>query len=230
MRRIAIVLVAIAAASIAVGAAFAAQSPKTRLAAMRRAVASAHSVHYVSVGSGSGHRIRMVCDVGAGRGIQRITVTIHGTSGPATVIVVKDTAYIRGNEFTLHKYFEFPKAQASRYAGKWIKQTSTSPGYATVAADATFESFRSTFAYPQHQLEGFTSGKLNGVRGTVQQRGIVELLTLVAPAHGKPFPAKEYATSPNHPGSGSLSFSHWNEPVHITAPRHAVPIAKVFGG
>jgi hypothetical protein len=229
VRRIAIVLVVIAAVTTAAAVAFAAESPKMRLAAMRNAAGSQHSVHYVVVSSAPGHKVRMVSDVGKGEGIQRITVTSHGQTGPADVIVRRRTAYIRGNPFTMRAYFGFTKAQATKYAGKWIAIPHSSPGYAGVSADATFGSFLS-FLYPQHHLELYSSGKLVGVRGTARFMGVDLLVLLLAPRHGKPLPAEQYERSPNHPGKSLARFSHWNESFHVTAPAHAVPISKVVGG
>ena len=59
---------------------------------MRKAARSQHSVHYVSVSSAPGHKIRIVSDVGASDGVQRIAVTDHDQTGTATVIVSNGAA------------------------------------------------------------------------------------------------------------------------------------------
>jgi len=229
MRGVAIVVVAFAGLATAAGAAFATQSPSVRLTAMRNAVARKHSVHYVTETSSQGHKVRIVADVGAGEGIQRITIANNGQTGPATVIVRGRTAYIRGNSFTLRAYFGFTKAQAKKYAGKWIAIPHSSPGYAGISAAATFESLL-PYLYPQHKLELFISGKLVGVRGTARFMGANLLVLLLAPKEGQPLPVEQYETSPDHPGKSLMTLSHWNEPVHVTAPHHAVPISSVVGG
>jgi hypothetical protein len=228
MKRVALLLVVVAAA-ITVTAAYAAQSPKAELAAIRHAALSQHSVHYVSVSSAPGHKIRLVSDVGNGVGIQRITVTDQGQTGPATVVVSRRTAYLRGNVFTMRAYFGFSTAQATKYAGQWISIPHTSPGFATVSADATFASYVA-YLFPQTKLSLVTAGSLVGVRGTARQQGATFEETVFAPAHGKPLPAKETATSTGRPGTGVTTMSRWNEAVHVGAPSSSVPISTVVGG
>jgi hypothetical protein len=225
-----VLVVGIAAGTAAV--ALAARSPQQWRAAMLAAASGRHSVHYVSSGSAAGHRIRMVADVGKGRGIQRITFTSHGHSGPATVLVVSRSAYIRGNTFTMRKFFGFTQAESTRYAGKWISIPSSNPGYSGVAADATFASFLADLLPKEHLklVRATIAGRRSvGVRGSVLQGGTKLVETVYAPAQGAPLPFEASATSPDHPGTSSSRLSRWNEPVHLTAPANAVPISTVVG-
>jgi hypothetical protein len=221
-----------AAAAVTAAVAFAAQSPKQLRAAMLRAASMHHSVHYVSTSSVPGRAIRMVSDVGRARGIQRITVTSHGRSGPATVLVVGRTAYIRGDAFTLHNYFPLTRAQAGSYAGKWISIPSTSGAYSIVAADATFASFLADLL-PSKNLAvvraTIAGRKSVGVRGTVRQTGLTLVEIVYAPAAGAPLPSEEKAFPARHTGTSLTRMSRWNEPVHVTAPADAVPISTVVG-
>jgi hypothetical protein len=174
----------------------------------------------------------MVADVGRGRGIQRITYSSHGQSGPATVLVAGRTAYIRGNAFMLHSFFGFTQAQAMRYAGKWISIPSTSAAYSPVAADATFASLLADLLPKKHLTlaRATIAGKRAvGVRGTVRQGSLTLVETVYAPARGTPLPIEEKAAPAGHPGTSLLRMSRWNEPVHVTAPAHAVPISTVIG-
>jgi hypothetical protein len=232
--RVGVLALVVAAAAVAVAAALAAtQSPKQLREAMLAAAGSKHSLHYVSSGTSSGHTLRMVADVGRGRGIQRITFKSNGKSGPATVLVVRRTAYIRGNEFTMRSFFGFTPAQAAQYAGKWVSIPATSSAYSGVAADATFASFLSDLL-PRRQLavvRATVAGKKSvGLRGSVVQGGEKLVETVYAPAHGTPLPFASKAVAPGHPGTSVTRMSRWNEPVHLTAPAHAVPISTVLGG
>ena len=226
-----LVLVVVAAAGMA-AVALAARSPQQWRAAMLAAASARHSVHYISSGSAAGHRIRMVADVGNGRGIRRITFTSHGHSGPATVLVVSRSAYIRGNTFTMRNFFGFTQAEAARYSGKWISIPSTNAAYSSVAADATFASFLADLL-PQRHLKlvrATIAGRRSvGVRGNVRQGGTELVETVYAPARGTPLPFESSATSPGHPGTTSSRLSRWNEPVHLSPPANAVPISTVVG-
>lgn len=206
-------------------------SAKAELAAMRSAANSQHSLHYVSVSSAPQEELRIVADVGMKEGIQRITVTDHGTTGPAAAIVSGRKVYIRGNAFTLQVYFGFAAVKAKLYAGTWISVPSSRTGYATLAADVTFPSFISHLFPPRTKLSLVPAGTLIGVRGTAHaQSGADGTATLFAPAHGKPLPVKETAETSKRRGTGVVTMSHWNEAVHVKAPRHAVPITQVIAG
>jgi len=206
-------------------------SPKVALAAMRNAAHSQHSVHYVSVSSGPGHTIRIVADVSATEGIQRIAFTDHGQSGSGTTMVSGGTAYIRGDAFMMRVYFGFPKARATKYAGKWISVPSSNSAYATVADDVTLPSFLSHLFPRQTKPSLVNAAFLIGVRGTVHgQSGVTVEATVFAPAHGRPLPVKQTAKSSNHLGTGVVTMSKWNAAVHVSAPTNAVLISTVGGG
>jgi hypothetical protein len=225
-------VLAAAAAAVTASVALAAQSPKQLRAAMLAAASSRHSAHYVSTSSAPGRAIRIVADVGPRRGTQRITLTIGGQSGPATVLVVGGSAYIRGNAFTLQNFFPFSQAQALQYAGKWISIPSTSGAYAAVAADATFASFRSGLVPGKHLsvVRGTIGGRRSvGLRGAVRQAGLKLVETVYAPAKGTPLPFEEKAVAKGGTGSSVVHIGRWNEPVHVTAPPNAVPISTVLG-
>jgi hypothetical protein len=230
--RIVVLVLFVAGAAVAAGVALAARSPQQWRAAMHAAASAKHSVHYVSTSSEPGGALRMVADVGQGRGIQRITVTTGGQSGPATVLVVGRSAYIRGNTFTLHNYFAFSEAQATSYAGKWISVPSTLRAFSAVAADATFASFLSDLLPHKHLavLRTTIAGRKSvGLRGTVLQGGVKVAETVYAPAGGTPLPFEETVAPAGKPGTGRVRMSRWNEAVHLTAPAHAVPISTVLG-
>src|SRR5258708_25200743 len=132
----ALALVLVATASTAAGA-FAPLSPKAELAAMRSAVLRQHSVHYVSVNSAPGYEDTAISDVGQGKGVQRITFTQQGETGPAQVRVVNKVAYIKGTVFTMHEFFGFPAPAAAAYAGRWISIPSSDHAFKVIADGAT---------------------------------------------------------------------------------------------
>lgn len=232
MGRIGFFGLVLAAGCVMATVALAAQSPAQLRAAMLRAASARHSVHYVSTSSASGHAIRMVSDVGRGRGIQRITFTSHGRSGPATVLVARRTAYIRGNAFTLQSFFGFTKAQADRYAGTWISVPSVHPAYSDLTADATFASFLADLLPKKHLklAKATIAGKRAvGVRGTIRQGSVTLVETVFAPARGTPLPIEAKAAPSGESGKSLTRMSRWNEPVRLSAPAHATPIATVLG-
>jgi len=195
---------------------------------MKSAVGTEHSLHYVTVSAQPGHKVRMVCDVGQGKGIQRITVTHHGHTGPAEVIVYKKIVFLKGNALTMRVFFGFSRKQAQKFAGRWIFIRHSNAAFAAIADGATFPTFVASL-YPASQLSLVTQGNLIGVHGTAQEAGLTVAETLFAPNHGKALPVKGTASYPGHPGHDHSSLGRWNEAVHVTVPANAIPLQAVTG-
>jgi hypothetical protein len=197
---------------------------------MFAAARAKHSVHYVTF-TDAVFRVRIVGDVSGGRGIQRITFVQGPKLGHLTVLVVRRTAFIRGDAFTLRNYLGFTTSQASRYHGKWISIRHASRGYSTIAGSVTFGSFLSEL-YPKGAHLVAVSGTVDGdhvvgVQVARQRGGLSVVSTLYAPAHGTPLPLKQHELAPGRGYESWEEFGRWNEPVHVRAPAHAVPISTV---
>jgi len=94
----------------------------------------------------------MVGDAGLDRGIQRVTYRKGGNTGHVTVLVVADTAYVRGDVFALTNYMGFSAARAASLAGHWLQIPHTARGYATVAAAVRLKSTLSELVLPRPRL------------------------------------------------------------------------------
>ena len=222
-------MLVVAAAGVAAALSGAAQSPKALRASILSAARAKHSVRYTTTGGRGQVRERMVADVAAGRGIQRIAFTKSGRTGHVTVEVVNKTAYIRGDAFTLHNYMEFTTSQASRYAGHWIALLHTSRAYATVAAAVTFSSFLAELQ-PKGKALRIVSGTVGGktavgVRSSFDQHGLRLVSTLFARPGADRLPVEEKDVVPGKNASSVVTMSRWNERVRVKAPARA----KVVG-
>jgi hypothetical protein len=208
-------------------AAHAGPSPVSVRAAMLKAVRARHSVHYVvfsrpTVVAGERKRVRMVADVAAGRGIQRITVSRLAATGHVTTLVVNATAYIRGDAFGLHTLMGFTLPQAEALGGRWLAIPHTSRAYKAVAADVTFGSFVSHLL-PQRQLSLVKGAKTIGVQGTIVEFGHRLTETTYAATSGSRLPIEVTSISRGLQSAVShATVSRWNEPVRVTAPANAL--------
>lgn len=227
---------ALAAAAIAVVAAsvaLAAQSPKQLQNAILAAARAQHSVHWVRTDHAKTSG-RMVCDVANDRGIQRISITKGGRTGHVIVLVVHRTAYIRGDAFAMHAYMGFSTTQASRYHGRWISIPHSFPSYGTVAAAVTLPSFVHHLGFNGSSLSAVTGTfggrKVTGVRRHARFEGLPTVETMYARAHGTPLPVAVVQVAASKGYRDTLTMSHWNEAVHVSAPAHPVPITTVVGG
>jgi hypothetical protein len=205
-----------AAGVVGVGASAAASgSPAARLHAAIAQGERQRSVHYVSRWSTSTTSVSMVGDAGRTAGIQRITYTKNGKSGHVTVLVVADTAYVRGDAFTLENYLGFSAAEAAKAAGKWLLLPHTEQGFASIAAGVRLSS---TLA--QLELQGPVTA-VKGSRGEAGFRGLHAYTgsrvreTVYAHAAGSRLPV-ELVVGGAQPAK--LTFSRWNEALHLSAP------------
>jgi hypothetical protein len=226
MHRVGAVLIGVACAVAAIGTADAATSPQALRSAILRAALAKHSVHYVSVGTVLGARTKTVGDVARNRGIQRVTYVRKGKTGHVTIRVVGSTAYVRGDAVALSGYMHLPKSFASRHAGQWISIPHASPIYRFATVDLTFGSFIGDNVPAQRLtvVRAKVGGKkVRGLRGTA--RGRSGTVTVFVPLKGRPLPvAGKDVVRGSFPAAGRVRMSHWNEPVRVAAPAHAVPL------
>jgi hypothetical protein len=225
-------LVMVACATAAVGAADAATSPKALRAAILKAELAKQSVHYVTAISQPGQRVWDVADVARDLGIQRFAVfSKSGKTGRLTVLVVHSTAYLHGDAFALHA-LGFSTSFA-RYAGKWISFPHNSDMYALIARNVTLGSFARDGVpdFPQSLVRGTVGGRaMTGVRGLAAPLGGIltggtpedSILTTYIPVSGPPLPVE--VTEVAQGSTGHVTLSRWNEPVRVQAPTHSVPI------
>jgi hypothetical protein len=224
MHRVGAVLVVVACTVAAVGTADAAISPRALRSAILKAALAKHSVHYVAVGTVLGARTKMVSDVAADRGIKRVTYSRKGRTGHATITVVESTAYVRGDAFALRAYMQLPKSFASHHEGQWISIPHSSPVYRLATIDVTFGSFVSD-SVPRHRLSvvraTVAGKKLRGLRGKAPGRS--GTLTVFVPRSGPALPVEgRRVVRGAYPATSRVTMSHWNEPVRVKAPTHAV--------
>ncbi len=129
-----------ALACVLPSAAAAAAAPSKELASILAAARTQVSVHYTSDTNFGAGQLSFVGDAGLVDGSQVITFRKSGKTGHVTVIVSGETAYIRGDAFTLANYIGFKAAAASDYAGRWVRFPHTDAGYPTLAAGVTLPS------------------------------------------------------------------------------------------
>jgi hypothetical protein len=204
-----------------------AESPSAQMKASLAAADAQQSVHYVSRATGASFSVTMVGDAGRSSGIQRITYTKGGKSGHVTVMVVADTAYIRGDAFALQNYLGFTASAATEAKGKWISLAKTEPSYATVAAGVRLASTMSELRLkaPLSTLGSSQGGgrPVIGIRDKFLVSGHRFTGTLYVSASGSPLPVEEKQTSSVE--KFDVVLSHWNEKLTLSAPSGSGTVA-----
>lgn len=225
MRRALALLLLAAVAGGAATSALAAQSPQALRTAIFVAARERHSLHYVMAELQGGKRVRIVGDVAATSGTQQLTLA-GKTTGHVTVSVLGRTAYLRGDRAGL-RAMGLPAAASSQYARTWISVPRTSKLFAPLADAVTLPSFLGDIFPVTNLAFVHRSGRV-GLRGKALLDGALVDVTLFANPSGPPLPLEE--DQDGKAFRSHVAISRWNEPVHVTAPKHAVPIAVVLGG
>ena len=232
-RLVALAAVAAATAALA-GVALAAQSPRALRTAIFATAKKQHSLHYVERDSAAGLHQTMVAGISGRHGVQRISFTLNGNGrsakGQFTVRVVEPRVYFRADTVAMQDYLGFTAAQAAAYHDKWIVVPPGQHLYKALATAVTMSSFLHEI-YPSAPLAFVktTIGgrKYTGVRGTndTEGGGFKFVQSVFPDSKMRPF-----AVTAVDRGKGFVSavkISRWNQAVHVTAPKGAVPLTSV---
>lgn len=184
------------------------------LAAMLVAVHAQQSAHYVSTSSSKTAKVVVVADVAKTQGIQRITFTRKGKTGHVTVMVANNTAYLRGDAFTLQNFLGVPAVAARTVAGQWVRIPHTAREYAPVAEDVTL---------PSVALGLATTGTVEKVKGGIRDTSSSRTITILL--DGKHRPTSETGT--NGGAKYAMAFTRWNENVAVSVPKKTVPVTEL---
>lgn len=203
----------------------AASSPSQTVAAALAKARAQQSVHYVSTQVFGSIAVTINGDAARDRGIQRITFRKAGHVGHVTVLVVANTAYVRGDAFTLESYMRIPASSATAWAGKWLSLAHTAPDFAQVAAAVRLVSTLAELSMPPPFRSVGTSTRQGrrviGIAAHFQRAGhAIDETLYIDLARGLPF--QQVGRSGTTTVSGT--FSRWNEPVRVSAPASAIPI------
>ena len=220
--------VALAAVVILPTMSASAASPQELLASMIAAGKKQHALHYVTTSSAGKFSSRMVADVAADRGIQRVSFRSGSRSGRATVVVAHRTAYVKGDAFTLVGFMGFKAKPSAKYAGVWIRIPHTDRDFPTVAAAVTLASAMGELKPrgPLTSVPETTIGgqRVLGVRGKTTTLGRPAPETLYGRATGEPLPVLELV--PKAGAGFKVVLGPWNQSIHAPVPRRSVPISK----
>ena len=171
-----------------------------------KSAAGQRSVHYVAASKLGGNTEVMV-----------------GDAAVVTVIVAANTAYVRGDRFTLQAYLGLTAGQASRFAGRWFFLKPPSGAYAVVAEAVRLQSFVAELRMPAPYTTAPATtigGKhVTGVKSHEVVRGQRATIVLYVAA-GSPLPVAQIGSGAA--GKITTTLGPWNTPVAVSAPKGAV--------
>lgn len=215
-----------AALGLSGGVAVAAAVSPGRLYSSALAKARAQrSVHYVASQTFAGKSVTITGDAATDRGVQQIAYREGGRLGHVTVRVVANTAYVRGDAFTLENYMGIPPASATVWAGKWLSLASSAPDYKTVAAAvlllSTLDELKMSPPYRRGGALTVNGRRLVGVKSSFRRAGRSVSETLYIDA-GRSLPVEQIGGSSGI--ATKATFGRWDERMSVAAPTSAIPI------
>jgi hypothetical protein len=230
MRRGLLIALSIVVAACVVSGAAGADSPGALVTSAVAAMRAQHSYHYVATQLGTSSspaQVTIVGDATRTTGIQRIHYAEGSRAGNVTVLVVSNTAYIRGDAFTLTNYMGFPTPSAAQFAGKWLELPHSVAGFAEVAADVRLDNSaleELKMPAPVHLVgNSVVRGQhVIGVRGTLHHSNQTALETLYVRSSDH-LPVEQRFTQGGKSIGGAV-YSNWGEPVHVSAPTQAITL------
>lgn len=196
----------------------AAKSPVQIVAAANSAITGLKSVHVVGSIVSSGQPIGLNLDLVSGMG-GRGNMTIDGLS--VQLIDVGKFVYINGSKAFWLRFGN--AAAAALLQGKWLKASTTSGSFASLAALLDL----------RHLLSAMLAGHGTLAKGpttTVEGQKVVGITdtshggTLYVATVGKPYPVELLKTGT---GGGHVLFGRFNESVALVAPKTAVDLSAL---
>ena len=195
--------------------------PTQILAEMKKAVADAKSVHIVGSGKTGGTPIALDLQLASGKGgAGHVEVGGYGFD----LVAIGDQLYFKADAKALEHYAGGVVGQL--LADKWFQVPATSGGF------GSFSSFTNLQELTKQILTA--SGTVEkGDETTVDGQKAIALTdtgkggTLYVATTGPAYPLELQAGKNN---TGSISFTDWDQPVTLTAPKGAIDYEKLTGG
>jgi hypothetical protein len=220
-------LLASGSALVACGSGPNGPSAKTILSSAAKDAAAEGWVREQRVSSGPGQSLRGTNAIGLTAEEQHVVVD----GSIASIIVLPNAAYVKGNEKALVGVFGITTKKAGPLAGKWIKIESSNDAYATLSSGATlvkhFEEY--TVIAPLTEASDVTidgqkalpiSGHLTGPNNSTIQA------TMYVTTSGVVLPIELLIKQGT--AVSTASWSAWGHAVSIVAPKTSIPFARVL--
>jgi len=232
IRLAAVLPLAAIGASLGASDAFAATSapPKATdlIAAVKKAMIAAKSVHFEVTSAVSGTNEHIIADAGTSTGRQ----SIKSGKSTADVLVTATDAYFDGNKSGLSTFFNMPAADIAKVGTKWVYIKAGTSQYKNfkdgIVISALPASFLPTAAQAKTAkvLDGKGSGKpLYALKWTVTSSGTKIDETLDVDATGSDLPLD--ATGVSGKNHTLTTFSKWGETIKLTAPKSLIAFTEL---
>jgi hypothetical protein len=193
-------------------------------------------VHFSSVAKQDGATLTVTGDAGKTSGAQALVVKNKGVTERLTAMVVGSTGYVTGNKAALLDVIGLTKAEASKYAGRWLSFPTSNTGLAELVGGLL-----SSQVAKELEVGGpYTFGKSATVAGqkataivgsVATESGSKVPVLLYIPVGGAPLPIQEVTNSGSKGGASAIhsvvTLSDWGENKSQSAPTNAFSLLKL---
>jgi hypothetical protein len=192
------------------------------------------SVHYASASDLSHVSILESGDAGPASGAQEVLIGSGGTTDNASLIVIGDLTYLKGNAHALEDMAGLTPAQAAEVGGNWVAFSSTNPAFASDVAgvrshDVADEvSMKGPYSLgPSKVLDGV---RVSSIFGTQKLQGLPKMrVVLYVRSSGRHLLVEEdtVGAKGNPNGLEHIVFSKWGEAVKPKAPDTSITLGSI---
>jgi hypothetical protein len=214
-------------------AAAAAPSPST-LYREALATTTGWRVHYVSQSTTSHVPFMESGDAGPASGTQSILIGKGATLDTATLIVIGDLTFVKGNTLAMEDLIGLSPAAAAIAVGHWVLFSSNNPTFASVVVGVRSHDVAQEVALtgpyslgPSRRLDGHT---VDALRGTLETQGTKKTkAVLYVRASGRHLLVQEDALGAHGKPNGTehIVFSKWGEAVRPAAPAASLTLGSI---
>jgi hypothetical protein len=197
-------------------------TPDQALAAAKKAVAGATSVHIYGSGKDGTNSLQLDLKLVKGEG----GAGHFAANGlDFDVVRIAQKAYFRGDK-AFWAHFTTSAAIQQRLAGKWIAAPANKGDFAPLAAITNLVQLADQTIAAPGPFEMGDKTEING-RQAIAINDTSDGATLYIATTGPAYPLKLTAGQGT---SGTITFADWDQPVLLSAPAKAVDYAKLIGG
>lgn len=191
-------------------------------------------VHYSSSSDTSHVPFLESGDAGPASGTQAILVGQGASLDRATLIVIGDLTFVRGNELAMEDLTGLPPAEAATTMDHWVAFSSTNPAYSQVVVGVRSHDVAQEVAlkgpYSLGRPRQLGGASVDALRGTLHLQGEKTMdAVLYVRASGRHLLVEEDTVdahgTPN--GAEHIVFSRWGESVRPRAPEASFTLGSV---
>ncbi len=192
------------------------------------------SVHYATDGTISKVPILESGDAGPASGTQEVLVGTGAATDNASLIVIGDITYLKGNVVALESLTGLSPTQAATDMGKWVLFSTNNPTFSQVVAGVRSRDVAQEIALkgpytlgPSRMLDGY---EVEGILGTQDLQGLKPMRAILfVRASGRHLVVEEDTVGARGEPNGieHIVFSKWGEAVTPMAPNASITLGSV---